>query len=331
MAGLEVFCVGEVLWDSLPSGLFLGGAPYNVAGHLHALGVPSSIVSRVGADRLGDEALQRIAASGIATDLVQRDPELETGFVSVTMTGDGIPSYDVVEPAAWDHIALEEVLVRRASEAAVLVFGSLAQRSPVSRLTIEQLYAMDIYKVFDVNLRPPYEHPEVVRRSLHHADLVKLNEAELKQMADWFGLPTALREATTALAEEFGCPTVCVTRGAGGAVLFRERRWSEHAGYRVSVRDTVGAGDAFLAAVLTGLWRGREDAALLQEANLLGAYVATQSGAIPRYREDIFAEILEANHSSAENCPIDNYTGHGVAADLTSGLRPRSSRSQLPA
>jgi fructokinase len=298
MTRSEVLCVGEVLWDSLPAGLFLGGAPFNVAGHLHALGVPVAMVSRVGQDRLGSEALQRLARNGIATDLVQVDPALPTGFVSVTVDADGIPAYDIVEPAAWDHIELRDGVLARAERAAAVVFGCLAQRNAVSRATIARLCEVDVPKVFDVNLRPPYDTPEIVRHSLAHADVVKLNEHELEQMAGWYGLPTGLREGTTGLAERFGCRTVCVTRGGAGAALLRDGRWSEHSGYRVEVKDTVGSGDAFLAAFLAGLLAGHDDEAILQHANLLGAYVATQFGAIPVYQQETLALILAVNQQS---------------------------------
>ncbi len=291
----EVLCVGEVLWDSLPSGLFLGGAPFNVAGHLHALGVPVGMVSRVGADRLGAEALARLRRSGIATDLVQTDPELPTGFVSVALDVEGVASYDIVAPAAWDRIELQDGLVERAARSAAVVFGSLAQRAPASRATVERLCRVDVPKVFDVNLRPPYDDAAVVGRSLGHADVVKLNEHELARLADWFGLPAGVREATAALARRFDCRTVCVTRGPAGAVLLNEGRWSEHPGYRVEVRDTVGSGDAFLAALLAGLLAGHDDGAVLQQANLRGAYVATQPGAIPVYEQEALALILAGN------------------------------------
>jgi fructokinase len=291
----EVLCVGEVLWDALPSGLFLGGAPFNVAGHLHALGVPVGMVSRVGADRLGAEALARLRRSGIATDLVQTDPELPTGFVSVTLDDDGVAAYDIVAPAAWDRIELADGLLERAARSAAVVFGSLAQRHPVSRATVERLCGVDVPKVFDVNLRPPYDDADVVRRSLVLADVVKLNEHELEQMAGWFGLPGGVREGATALADRFGCRTICVTRGAAGAALLNDGRWSEHPGYRVEVKDTVGSGDAFLAALLSGLLAGHDDGAVLQQANLRGAYVATQLGAIPVYQQETVALILALN------------------------------------
>src|SRR4051812_39611201 len=133
MARSEVLCIGELLWDSLPAGLFLGGAPFNVAGHLHALGVPVGMVSRVGRDRLGSEALQRLARNGIATDLVQVDPALPTGFVSVLVDEQGVPAYDILAPAAWDFIDVGDGVLERAAQAAAVVFGSLAQRSLRSR------------------------------------------------------------------------------------------------------------------------------------------------------------------------------------------------------
>jgi fructokinase len=295
MSAPEVLCVGEVLWDSLPAGIFLGGAPFNVAGHLHALGVPVGMISRVGDDRLGTEALQRLARYGIATDLVQVDDALPTGFVSVTLDAEGVPDYDIVKPAAWDGIELREGVLERAERAGAIVFGSLAQRSWVTRETIRRLCRVDVPKVFDVNLRPPYDDAGIVRHSLASADIVKLNEHELARMAAWFGLPAGLREATEALADRFGCGTVCVTRGGEGSALLHQGRWTEHAGYRVEVRDTVGSGDAFLAAFLAGLLAGQDDETILRHANLLGAYVATQYGAIPAYQQETLALILAVN------------------------------------
>ena len=178
---------------------------------------------------------------------------------------------------------MKDGLQERTARAAAMVFGSLAQRSPVSRGTIEQLCDVAAVKVFDVNLRPPYDNPQVVRQSLARADIVKLNEYELQQVSAWLSLPAGLREGATALADRFGCRTVCITRGGDGAALLHEGRWSEHPGYQVEVKDTVGSGDAFLAAFLSGLLAGHDDRTILQTANLLGAYVATQFGAIPVY------------------------------------------------
>jgi fructokinase len=242
------------------------------------------MVSRVGADRLGEEALRRAAWYGVDADLVQVDPTLPTGFVRVTLDPSGKADYEIVAPAAWDAIESSEPMLRRAARARAIVFGSLAQRAPVSRATIESLWDSGALLVFVANLRPPHDDREVVRRSLRHAAVVKVTDVELRRLASWFDLPLAGQPTVRtvgALAETFGCHTVCVTRGPEGAALWRDGRWTESPGFQVEVRDTVGAGDAFLAVLLAGLLAGAEDGALLQNAALIGAYVATQSGAVP--------------------------------------------------
>jgi fructokinase len=278
-----VLCVGEVLWDSLPEGLFLGGAPFNVACHLRAAGVAVSMVSRVGDDRLGDEVLRRAARYGVGVDLVQLDPTLPTGFVRVRVDERGNGNYEICEPAAWDAIEATETLLARAARARAIVFGSLAQRNAASRAAIERLWsvATEPLMVFDVNLRPPYEDVDIVRRSLERADVVKLASAELVRLSEWFGWtgdePTRMR----ALATQFRCSVVCVTRGGEGAALLHDDVYTAHPGFPAEVRDTVGAGDAFLAVLLSGLLAGHSDEELLQHANLMGAYVVTQFGALP--------------------------------------------------
>ena len=277
----EVLCIGELLWDALPAGLFLGGAPFNVACHLRAAGVSAAMVTRVGADQLGDEARRRVARYGVGTDLLQVDSSLPTGFVRVTVADDGSAEYDIVEPSAWDNIAATEALLGRAAKAQAIVFGSLAQRTPVTRDTIRRVLETSALKVLDVNLRPPYDDRDIIRRSLERADVVKLNEDEMRRLASWFELRGTLRKTVAALADRFDCRTVCVTRGGNGAALWNGGRWTEHPGFEVEVRDTVGAGDAFLAVLLAGLLKSTDDDALLQHANLIGAYVATQHGAVP--------------------------------------------------
>jgi fructokinase len=281
MAQGEVLCVGEVLWDALPEGLFLGGAPFNVACHLRAAGVPVSMVSRVGSDRLGDEVLRRAARYGVGTDIHQVDTELPSGFVRVDVDDTGNPSFENLAPAAWDAIAPSEALLGRAARARAIVFGTLAQRGEPSRTTIQRLWDTSALMVYDVNLRPPFEDAKLVERSLRRADVVKLSEHELTRIGAWFGLKGTARETMSAIAERFECSVVCVTRGSRGAALLHDGAWTEHPGFEVEVRDTVGAGDAFLAVLLAGLLNGATDEALLQHANLMGAYVVTQHGAVP--------------------------------------------------
>jgi fructokinase len=169
----EILCVGELLWDALPEGLFLGGAPFNVALHLRAAGHPVAMVSRVGADRLGDEALRRAAHYGLATDLVQVDPALRTGFVRVDVDASGRAAFDILTPAAWDAVEATDALLARAAAARAIVFDALAQRAPVTAATVARLWEADALLVFDANLRAPHADPAVVRRSLARAAVVE--------------------------------------------------------------------------------------------------------------------------------------------------------------
>ncbi len=194
----EVLCVGELLWDALPAGLFLGGAPFNVACHLSATGVPATMVSRVGADRLGEEAVRRAQRYGVATDLVQVDPTLPTGFVSATIDDSGQANFVIVDGVAWDTIEPNEALLARAEKSRAIVFGSLAQRHATTRRTIERLWESKALMVFDLNLRPPFEDREVIRRSLQRADVVKVTREELQRLASWFELPHGDRESASA-------------------------------------------------------------------------------------------------------------------------------------
>ncbi|MEO1571619.1 MAG: carbohydrate kinase [Bacteroidota bacterium] len=283
--------VGEVLWDALPRGLFIGGAPFNVAAHLHTLGVDACFVSRVGDDRLGREVCRRVTQLGLAADLVQVDTGHETGFVEVDLDHDGIPSYTIVEPVAWDHIAWTDGLAAEADGASMVIFGSLAQRSPTTRATLERMLSATptATAVFDINLRAPFVDRAVVERSLARADIVKLNDDELVLLQAWYGLPDGMDASAEGLMERFAVDTLCVTRGAEGALLWHEGERYAHPGYQANVVDTVGAGDSFLAMLLTQLLAGAPGAEALDWANRLGAYVAGQPGATPVYsRRDLF-------------------------------------------
>lgn len=287
----EILCVGEMLWDALPEGLFLGGAPFNVACHLQALGQEAAFGSRVGDDRLGQEALRRMHARGLSTDLMQIDDSRPTGFVQVELGDTGEPDYNIFEPAAWDALTVTDPLQNHAEHADALVYGSLAQRALPSRRTIEHLYRADLLCVFDINLRPPFIDRTVVERSLEAADVVKCNDDELHRLQEWFDVSGNVEAAMAALAATFECSCVCVTAGSDGAWLWLDGDASHHPGYAVDVEDPVGAGDAFLAALLAGLLGGWTGTDLLGPANRLGAFVAAHPGALPAHPADAFAEI----------------------------------------
>jgi fructokinase len=298
-----ILCVGEVLWDALPDGLFLGGAPFNVACHLQALGARVAFASRVGDDRLGAEVVRRMQARGLDPALVQTDPALPTGFVQVELGTTGDADYEILEPAAWDAIAPTAALDECAGAAAAIVFGSLAQRAPTSRKTIRRLCerggAAGALRVFDINLRAPFVERPAIEASLRAADVVKLNEDELGVLREWFGLPADPEPALAGLAEAVGARAVCMTCGSEGAWLWTADGCRHHPGYDVAVADTVGAGDAFLAALLRGLLGGQQGEDLLDLANRLGAYVASRSGALPAYRLDALADVEALSLSQA--------------------------------
>ncbi len=296
----EILCVGEILWDALPEGLFLGGAPFNVACHLHALGEDVAFVSRVGDDVLGDEALRRVRARGLDSEWIQVDDERPTGLVRVDLDASGEPDYEIVAPAAWDAIARTDKLQARANEAAAVVYGSLAQRASPACTTIQALCETAALRVFDVNLRPPYVDRKHIEQSLLLADVVKLNDDELDRLRPWFDLPNETEAAMRALATMFDCSALCVTAGEAGARLWHDDEHSHHSGYDVTVADAVGAGDAFLAALLSGLLAGRGGDELLARANRLGAYVASHSGAFPDYAANALDDIPDLSLAASE-------------------------------
>lgn len=267
------------MWDALPHGLFLGGAPFNVACHLQQLDQKVSFVSRIGADELGKQARSRVAAKGISCDLIQIDSTHPTGIVNVDLTQKDNPVYTIEQPAAWDFIDLDNALEAAAKTCDVLVFGSLAQRHPQSRETVEQLRHRSKLNVFDVNLRPPFDDQSIVRKSLEDSQIVKMNESELQTLAEWFGLPAGLKEGMVAISQTFDCQTVCVTCGADGSALLHNGEWIRHPGFRVDVKDTIGAGDSFLAALLTEILADRSNEEILSFAGAVGAFIATQDGA----------------------------------------------------
>lgn len=290
----KIVCFGEVLWDSLPAGLFLGGAPLNVCYHLNQLGIKAEMCSKVGNDRLGKEALRRIKKKGISIKNIQQDDVEETGFVEVEMTEEGEPSYDIIEPVAWDLIELTPALQELADDSWGVVFGTLAQRNDVSKGTIRELWKHDCRKILDLNLRPPYDNKKIIHDSLKAADIVKMNDDELNQMKDWFDLPAGEHESVESLADHFGSSLVCITKGANGAILFQDGYWFEHSGYQVKAKDSVGAGDAFFAALIYGIQHDRKGKELLKYANATGSLVATKSGATPEYSFDSIEKIMSS-------------------------------------
>jgi fructokinase len=280
----KILAIGEILWDLLPSGKQLGGAPANFAYHAHALGAESRVVSRVGDDPLGREIRDRLRALGLATDGVGVDTVAPTGTVSVELAADGQPRFTIHENVAWDRLVADEASLAFVAQADAVCFGSLAQRSEPSRNCIRKLVTVApaaALRVFDINLRQHFYSREIVEESLRLANALKLNDAELPVLAAMFGLGGGVREQLAVLAERFSLRAVALTRGARGSLLLANGDWSEHAGLIVKVVDSVGAGDAFTAAMALGLLAGRPLDGINRRANEVAAYVCSQPGATP--------------------------------------------------
>ena len=288
----KILCVGEVLWDVLPEGLFLGGAPFNVACHLKMLGENVTICSSVGSDVLGEQVIKRAKQKSLDTSFIQINKDYQTGIVNVTLDADKNASYEIVEPAAWDFIKPNKVLLNKMEESDYLVFGTLAQRNPISQKTIAQLRELGKINIYDVNLRPPFNNIDVIEKSLESADIVKMNEDELKQLAAWFKLSDKFEKSITDLADKFNCSTVCITKGNKGSVILRNNKLTHQEGFKVEVKDTIGAGDSFLAALIHGILKEQTNGEILKYSNAVGAYVASKKGAIPELDIDEINYII---------------------------------------
>ena len=300
--------IGELLWDILPEGPRLGGAPANFSVMAGRLGNHAAILSRIGRDGLGRNAIQLLDPLPVDASHIQIDPAHETGRVTVTLK-DGQPAYEIHHPVAWDGLELSDEWLQLAERADAICFGTLAQRSLESRQTIQTLAAQtssQCIRIFDVNLRPPFYSSEIVQESLELATVVKMNDAEVPEILGLLGLPlsddlsaTRLRIGAERLLSEF--PTVrmiAITCGGHGSLLVTREAWHQHPGVRVQVVDTIGAGDAFTAAMTHYLLRGADLATLNEAGNRWGAWVASQSGAMPVLPEAIFAGLTAAIESA---------------------------------
>ena len=285
-APLRAICFGEILWDFLPDGIFPGGAPFNVAYHLHQLGVAVQVSSAVGKDLLGAEFMRRLEAWNVPTAGIARLARYPTGYVRAVVGPGGDARYEITPRVAWDQIPATPAMLRAAGKADAFIFGSLAQRSATNRASLKHLLAAlptRALRVFDVNLRPPYDDLPLVRQLSAQATVLKVNAAEAARLAG--RKPRAGNEESLArlLAGDSGCDLIVITSGARGAGLLRFGKWYWEPGRRVDVVDTVGAGDSFLAAFVTHFLSGLDEKAILARACRLGEWVASQRGATPRY------------------------------------------------
>ncbi len=278
-----VLGIGEILWDMLPGGKQPGGAPINFAYHAQQLGARSYPISAVGNDSLGIELLNHLKGSGISIEYIARVC-LPTGTVDVGVDGDGIPNYAIREGVAWDSVEQTPELMKLAPNACAVCFGTLAQRSEISRNTIVSLLKClptQCLKVFDINLRQHYYSYDVITNSLEQCDILKINDEELTVITNLLNLPPSEEDALMALMGQYQLKLIALTSGDKGSLLVNPLVKSYLPTPRVTVSDTVGAGDAFTAAVVMGYIRMLPLAEIHRLAVDLSAYVCTQRGAMP--------------------------------------------------
>jgi len=279
----KIVCFGEILWDLLPTGAVPGGAPMNVAYHIRKLGLNPDIVTRVGIDDAGKNLIDLLSKSGVSTEHIQLDYDIPTGIVNATANEHGEMSYDIVAPAAWDFIVLDDGTVQLVKDASHFIFGSLVNRNAVSRNTLFALLEIADQKVLDINLRPPHFNRRLVEDLLNRADIVKMNISELELITGWFATYKNIRERIGIIQEKFQIPCIIITMGGDGAMLNMDGKIYKHPGYVVNVADTIGSGDAFLAAFLFKQLNHYGPKESLEFASALGALVASKTGGWPDY------------------------------------------------
>ncbi len=280
----EFMGIGEVLWDILPAGKQLGGAPANFAWFVNALGARGSVISRVGSDELGTETLRRLTEMGVGIDLITTDTQHETGRATVSLDAAGVPQFTIHEPAAWDFMPPNDAAIESVARAAAVCFGTLGRRHTVSRESIRKMLAAAsaaTMRVYDINLRKPFYTQELIDEGLALADVVKMNDEELSILSKMYSLGGDEIDRLGALRDQFKLRLVALTKGSNGSVLLQGQSVSNRPAVPVAVRDTIGAGDAFTAALTVGLLQGLTLESVHARAARLASYVCSQPGATP--------------------------------------------------
>ena len=278
----KVVGIGEILWDMLPQGKQLGGAPANFAYHVCRLGGNGWAVSAISDDPLGNEINEILSTKNLHTALAE--VSAPTGTVQVTLDAAGVPSYDITENVAWDMIPFTPALEEMAKETEAVCFGTLAQRSEISRNTIMKFISCmpaDSLKVYDINLRQNYYSEEIIRKSLEVSDILKINDEELETVSALLGLEGTQTERCRTLVDMFNLRLVILTKGAEGSDVVTSDAVHTIVPEKITVVDTVGAGDAFTAAFIISYLRGDSVENAHKKAGVVSSYVCTKSGAMP--------------------------------------------------
>ena len=288
--------IGEALWDVLPEGKKLGGAPANFAYHVSQFGLQSRVVSAIGEDKLGNEILENFQGKGLHT-LIEK-VEYTTGTVQVQLDNEGVPCYDIKDNVAWDNIPFTDKLKQLAQKTCAVCYGSLAQRNVVSRETINAFLdaipdGKGLYKIFDINLRQGFYTKEIICNSMQRCNILKINDEELVTVSRMFGYPGIdLQDKCWILLAKYKLEMLILTCGVNGSYVFTPGSVSFVETPKVEVADTVGAGDSFTAAFVSAILKGKPVNEAHQLAVNVSAYVCTQNGAMPELPENLINRVL---------------------------------------
>ncbi|MHA4895875.1 carbohydrate kinase family protein [Pedobacter sp. PWIIR3] len=291
-----IYCFGEVLWDIFPQGARAGGAPFNVSYHLMRMGVNSKMISRIGSDSLGEELLAKLVNWGISTRDIQTDLTYPTGTVIATIDEHNEAHYDIVKPVAWDFIEMNNDYRQNVATADALVFGSLACRNEVSKNTLFELIELAKIKVFDINIRMPYFSVALAKELFAKANIVKMNKAEMKIILEALDKEyTSEDDGVHFIQDTFKTEEIVISKGSKGALYYDQYKRYDFPAIQVTVKDTVGSGDSFLAGFLSKRIAGHSAPDAMQQAIALGAFITSQEGACPDYTVQDFKNFQSAN------------------------------------
>lgn len=292
---------GEILWDIFPDGRQLGGAPANFVWHSHLLKVNACLVSAVGNDLPGKEIVQKAAQLGISQKYLFTVADKPTGTVEVHLDSKGHAGYTIHENVAWDYIPWASKLKTLARQADAVCFGSLCQRSAISRATIQMFLSNtrpQCLRIFDINLRQSYFSEAIIRHSLLIANVLKLNDEELIILTELFGLSGSTLNKLKQLLDLFGLNCIALTRGAEGSLMITPEELSDLPGETIAVKDTVGAGDAFTAAIAIGILRNMPLKQTHYLASRIASYVCSQPGATPILPQSMVQDFYSSPKST---------------------------------
>jgi len=293
MGSNKIICFGEILWDIFPEKRKLGGAPFNVASSLKGLGADVEFFSRIGNDSLGVQIKSELTNQGISSDYLQIDQEHPTGKVLVSLNDAGSAHYEIETNAAWDFIETTPKTLDLVKQADAFVFGSLITRG-ASCNALKTFLKLSKFNVFDLNLRPPFFSDSILIELMESAHFLKFNDEEIYQIAKMLNSPYhSMDQHIAYIAQKTKTEMICVTKGMFGAVLYYQGEWYSNSGFQIQVKDTVGAGDSFLATLIFGIVHGHNIQSSLNRACAMGALVAGSDGANPSISEKELFDFMK--------------------------------------